>query len=634
MVNAFGWIDALIGKAERLGWTGDRVLAYLSEQLELSDYDPETREAAYDHARRLVHGSKAFAPQRIPDGETDQAAGKLRDAARVARRQPAVATGIGTWPGPLAHELDQLLALMEQGAAPESAFLQLNDVYQQMVKLPAILLSVALGDDRAPARLMRPGLSFGAWIGVLRDTIDAAETEGLPAPLVPLARNVRRPRKRPAYLTAAESYVPIRNDLLGHGARMLRPVELADLVISCINGGSHRRLNGDLYTLQGLLPALEALVADGAFDGLTLVAGSAETAVPLAGATAVTDWLQDDAHGPDHHGGEALPIYARIAGGPDLQLAPYLVARACAHCNHRDLFLFDTLYEPKRGGRFDLLDYARGHKMRLTAARAPDLADLLWTVTPDDAKADPTEEGISRQAMLERLDKARIDVNYLTPDFMRAPIQAFLGQHASGVFWLRGPAHTGKSTLVAGLVGEGGITDDPIDPRFGGPGAGRIVAYHCRKEHRVGLGTMLATLFDKLTQAYDVQQNEYIHRPDPKTVTADPGPAAFMAWLGEWRAFAVRHRRFAEDHPLMVIIDGLDEAEDPETFRGADPSADDVSPIKVLPPPDRVPHHVYLLVTSRRLGEDGAPAFLQTHVAALYGDGPQDRSVGTDGRQP
>jgi hypothetical protein len=85
-----------------------------------------------------------------------------------------------------------------------------------------------------------------------------------------------------------------------------------------------------------------------------------------------------------NHDGSIMPARPRFAG-KTLSLVPFVAARICSQCGRRDVLLYDSLYKAARGGKFDLLDYARGHKSRLHGAEATDLSDALGDVVPQEA---------------------------------------------------------------------------------------------------------------------------------------------------------------------------------------------------------------------------------------------------------
>jgi hypothetical protein len=167
----------------------------------------------------------------------------------------------------------------------------------------------------------------------------------------------------------------------------------------------------------------------------------------------------------------------------------------------------------------------------------------------------------------------------------------------------------GKTTFIQGLA-EKELPDTVIDPRFISAAKERLVfAYYCRKEYRTGLPGMVYTLQDKLQFAYDVSQNLRNEQPQAAPVVAAGTPEAFLKWLSDWKAFAERYRLAAFGAPLLVAIDGLDEADPPPAS----------TPLQVLPRPQLLPEGIYLVLTSRPVDDADAPGFLATHVEALYG---------------
>jgi hypothetical protein len=160
---------------------------------------------------------------------------------------------------------------------------------------------------------------------------------------------------------------------------------------------------------------------------------------------------------------------------------------------------------------------------------------------------------------------------------------------------------------VQGLA-EAERGDKPIEPRFGPGRGGRVVAYYCRKEYRAGLAGMIGTLHDKLQNAYDPSHNLRSEQPPFRPVIAAGTSAAFVDWLAQWREFAACYRLAEPGAPLLVAIDGLDEADPPP----------DSTPLQVLPRPEALPAGIYLVLTSRPVGDLDTPAFLATHVEPLY----------------
>jgi hypothetical protein len=265
-----------------------------------------------------------------------------------------------------------------------------------------------------------------------------------------------------------------------------------------------------------------------------------------------------------------------------------------------------------RRGKFDLLDYARGHKSRFGPDRAPDLCDALAGL---EIPFTPLLEGASlyQQSVLDLLDGARLERNYRSPAPMRRPLARFLEERNRGVFWLTAPAHVGKTTFVQGLarVGDLASIEPPISEAFSPGRGGRIIAYHCRKEHRTGLAGMMNTLQSRLVQTFNVSENIAHLAPVAGHVIDARSPAVFIDYLEKWRTFSHTYCRVPTSAPLMVAIDGLDEADPPP----------DASPLDILPSEGALTDGLFLLLTSRPVGDADAPRFLRSHVLPLYPSG-------------
>jgi hypothetical protein len=597
--------------------TRKRFLTIVSDELDKPEFDPARRSLVFEFARQQADSSALLASDTVADGRREDARRVLRDAAARLAPVPWHTTVRDHWPAPIAHELErlfdemtgrQLLTGERIDASADSALLQLRDAFEVLIKFTTTALMRGLietgrdGGDWARRQLFRRGLSLGSWAGMLREAVSLCITDGsaVPAPLVKLARASKR-----KLLAGADEFVTVRNNVIGHGSRALDPFETATLVVGCLETGAVKNLRGDTVRVTPLATVLDAMVRDGAYEDLSLEAGEGDALIGLDGAGAAERWLADERHA--RHEVKVISTLLRLRNGKMLSLAPFVAARICSQCGRRDVLLYDSLHEASRGGRFDLLDYARGHKSRLHGAEAADLSDALGDVVPEDA---PELAGASTNfgRVLEALDKARVDRNYLSPGYLRDDLAEFLRTHDRGVFWLQAPAHIGKTTFVQGLI-EAEIGDTPIDPRFETRKGGKLVAYYCRKEYRTGLPGMVNTLQDKLQAAYDPSQNLRNEQPQARPVVEAGTPEAFLKWLSEWKKFAERYSLTVAGAPLLVAIDGLDEADPPP----------ESTPLQVLPGSELLPAGIYLVLTSRPVGDVEAPGFLATHVEPLYG---------------
>lgn len=98
------------------------------------------------------------------------------------------------------------------------------------------------------------------------------------------------------------------------------------------------------------------------------------------------------------------------------------------------------------------------------------------------------------------------DRNYRSPGWLRADLTAFLAGRAGGVWWLQAATHVGKTTCVQGLE----PASRPIGPRLSplkpdntdNTDNRPVVAFYLSKEHRFGIGGLIAGLRERLARLY------------------------------------------------------------------------------------------------------------------------------------
>lgn len=627
-------IRDLLEQAEDDGLSRAQYLDQIAAWLDAEGADEPRRAAALEYATRRADRSTLLAADRTTPGDLDAATALLRGAGERLAAAPWLATVLGSWPAPIAHELARLLDELcgrrgedrrARAPNPDAALLQLRDAGEALIKTLACFLLRGLiagggeGADWARREVFQGRLLLGHWVGLLRESAKRTKTVGAKGPPSQLAVLVARQLS-----PFADDFVQARNETIGHGARSLDPLDTARLVVGLLEGGRIRRADGSEQTVRTLAQTLERLVAGDAFAGWTLSAVGEGERFDLTGTGAAESWLAAPCHA--EHQGRTLPLELHLPDGSRLSLAPLMAARICSQCGRRDVVLYDSLYDAHRGGRFDLMDYARGHKSRLWGSEATDLAEAIQGLVPEDAP-DLPGESLALGRVLLALDRARVDRNYLSPEYLRADFAAFLAERPGGIYWLQAPAHIGKTTFVQGLAGDTDLSDEPIDLRFAADGAGRIVAYYCRKEYRTGVSGLVNRLSDRLQGVYDPSDTRRNEQPDLLSRRErSPTPGQFIDWLQEWRLFgaALHH---GEPGPLIVCIDGLDESEPPD--------AEGRWPLQILPDDESVPDGIYLLLTSRPPDAEDAPPFLRQRVTALYGNEAREvtASEGPDSAQ-
>lgn len=599
--------------------------------LEAQGLGDEDRQNAFDFAVTRINRNSDLASDVPDDDKIKQAARILGDVAHHMRTRDFHGEILADWPAPIAHEYAQFLAEMSRTedtderrlSSPDTALLQVRDVYEVLIKFSAVVLFRWMIDhseknDKWAREQIFQSLGLGNWIGLLREAAKRLLSdphEGKPAAIVALATAWQSKA-----ISAADGFGAIRNDLIGHGARTTDPVDAATVLKEFVIDGSYRGAGGKKSNIGSLVDLLQALHEAGAFPAIKLSASDGSIRFDLAGLEHAKHWLTAPEHQEDHqHAGHVLPTQVEFEDSSILSLAPFISARQCLRCLRRDIFIFDTV-RPKFE-KFDLIDFARGHKSRIDRSQAQDIWDECPPITgmANEDGAAGLDMNISDQRIIEALDEARLDRNYKSPEYLREPFAQFLRSNDRGIFLLKAPAHVGKTTFVHGLMlgMEASETEEPITDAFSSEGGGKVIAYHCRKEHRVGLPGLINSLERQLKAVINPSDNDYnriagVHLELIKTAT----PEAFIDYLVSWRQFATQLRLLKLDAPILVVIDGLDEADPPSGS----------SPISIIPRPEQMPANTYLLLTSRPFtnvdgnAQDDVPQFLETHVRPLFAD--------------
>ena len=620
-------IDAAAEEGISRGQCRERVTRLLEEQ----GLDDEDRQIAFDFAVTRINRNSDLASDVPDDDKIKQAARILGDIAHHLRTRHFHGAILAQWPAPIAHEYAQFLAEISRPedsderrlSSPDTALLQVRDVYEVLIKFSAVVLirwmiEHSETNDKWAREQIFQSLGLGNWIVLLRESAKRLLSdpyEEKPAAVVALATALQSKA-----ISAADGFGAIRNDLIGHGARTTDPVDAATVLKEFVIDGNYRGAGGKARTIGSLVDMLQALHAASAFSAIKLSASDGSSHFELTGLEDATKWLAAPEHQEHHqHAGQVLPTQVEFADGSTLSLAPFISARQCLRCSRRDIFIFDTV-RPKFE-KFDLIDFARGHKSRIDRSHAQD----IWRECPEDAaltsenSATGADMNISDQRIIEALDEARLDRNYKSPEYLRKPFAQFLENNDRGIFLLRAPAHVGKTTFVHGLMlgMEASETEEPITAAFSSEGGGKVITYHCRKEHRVGLPGLINSLERQLKATLNPSDNDYnriagVHLELIKSGT----PEAFIHYLESWRKFATQLRLLKLDAPLLVVIDGLDEADPPSGS----------SPISIIPRPEQMPENTYLLLTSRPFTnvdgntQDDVPQFLETHVRPLFAE--------------
>jgi hypothetical protein len=248
----------------------------------------------------------------------------------------------------------------------------------------------------------------------------------------------------------------------------------------------------------------------------------------------------------------------------------------------QDVFVFDARHET-RGQRVSLsfLDYFAGHKVNLPGYAEPSLevAPIAPGEVPD-AEGDLTGE--TRVPSLEAmLDARSLQGEYLSPHHLREPLRALLQEHDRGLFWLRAPAHVGKSTFVRGVVTE----EKPLVTGL------RVVAVHIRREYRYHLTHWAELLDSQLRVRLDIGSGS--KKLASLDLDASDASGALTTYLA--KLLGERRSKGPADTRLLVMFDGLDELR--RTVEGERTLLD------FIPRAENLPEGVYVALTSRPLDE-------------------------------
>jgi len=589
-----------------------------------------------DPLRRL---RLALAPA-LTQAELDDEAEHCRALGRDWQAQPWLAELVATWPGPIAHEVGMLGPLLERGHAV-GVLWQLRDVAEVLIKVPAIILARDLLDHGGSPEIRQDirgtffhtELSMGTWMGLARE-LSRAVMQGAGSGLVApgLARLFWQTPKKPSpYQQALNHLVTLRNDLLGHGATRFDASEVTDTLRHYLIGGLDARLRKalNLPEVTTLAEGLDYAHGLNPWANLTLEVDGPGGRRPLIGAEGQEAHHRGAAPGAGHTQDPAPLFLVSRAGDPGdaaldgsgdgpgdgrvLPLGPYLTARVCALCNYRDVFLFNGWDRDR--GRFDLLDYQIGHRMRQPWHCAPDLHLASMEQCDDPAPGFGTDGGerpsLTNASIVALLDDTALDRRYLSPGYLRQPLRDFLARERRGIFWLQAPGHLGKSLFVQGLDPLGGFENqDPLPENL------KVAAVYIRREYRYGHVQLLHQLERAIKdpRVLDLAEPAY-ERLQIDDKAADP-PAAFLGFIAECMRLT-RHRG-----RLLIALDGLDELRPPERHRSA---------LDFIPAPATLPDGVYLLLSSRPLDDAQAcPSWLGPRLVPRLGESVRVHRVDQD----
>ncbi len=206
------------------GWHGDALLDASESEL-----------AAVLGAERMPRMRRLLSsffqpPPALSQAERDKDINKCKELGADWQRQPWLRTVLEIWPGPIAHEVHILGELLNAGKVA-GALLQMRDVAEVLIKLPAVILVRDLLEHGAPApvaakihqTLYNSALSMGTWLSLLRDDLTPTVQDLAKAGRALIAPDIAALFRSPSgQLTplhrALEHQNTRRNWDIGHGA--------------------------------------------------------------------------------------------------------------------------------------------------------------------------------------------------------------------------------------------------------------------------------------------------------------------------------------------------------------------------------------------------------------------------------
>ena len=489
-----------------------------------------------------------------------------RRARVLAKSSAWVSPIIHAWPAPIAHTYALLRRLLHDGQVDASG-LVLKDLLELLARFSALALGAGLrrwGTDTQErevlTELFGKPLSMGDWMRLADTWAREVMAAKLPlARLAPMAALWRSTRgKQTQFGGWMFEQVQWRNEAIGHGVRGadLGPM-MADL---------EKMLSDTDHGLHAVMEPYAHL-----WEDMKLVDANERA---LMGSQAVVDEEHERSHLLD--AAQSL----RLRGKDwELDLSPFLSARRCQVCGKSETFHYDSTDARRRVPDFRLLNYESGHAYRASLLLDRKLQACFNAVRPVDTVE--ASDGFDADALpveiAQLLDAQSVERGYRSPGYLRQPLQAFIEQRREaglgGVYWLRAPAHVGKSTFVRGLDPQYRVIykEEPLEAGLA------VVVFYIRREYQFHVAQFAEQLRERLKVAYGLQAQ---NKPLPSLDLELPGPQAFATFLGAFQELG--HK------PLLVIIDGLDE------LAQVSPSIADY-----LPGPEDLPAKVFVLLTSR-----------------------------------
>lgn len=499
------------------------------------------------------------------------------------------------WPTPLAFEYGRLRDELARGQMLAAMF-QLKDCAEVLVKLVVsvagrLLIEQGSQQQRTEARrflLARKPPSLGDWVqdGVKLVTEAYRLDETLWRPWAPVLGLLRKPGRNlqpTALWRELEQLVGWRNAELGHNALRLDMLDFTE-------------------DLDERLTAFNAGLAQhvAAWDGVTLaVSLDPDRTLAFIGHAAL------EAAQPallEHLGNHALAPLRLDRDGHTLWLGPYVCLRRHSRDDEVGCYVLNKRIGKRSQAQLNLLDYRTGDTgLAGHATGEPSLLaelDSLPEETSVDGGGDAPAGDLGDDEVRDFLDGISFQREYVAPEYLRRALRDFLDPAARtrGLFWLCAPADVGKTLFAYGLATRGSLREV-----LGGEQPAPLwddleaIVVAIRREYRCTPAALSSDVQTALGRSGD-RKFLGLERFLYDEAFKNDRPGAFCAWLERMRNEATAH--LGPSARFLLVLDGLDELPPlDETVEGG-------SIADLLPPADRLPERVFLLLTSR--GRDPA----------------------------
>ncbi|WP_248885559.1 tetratricopeptide repeat protein [Acidithiobacillus acidisediminis] len=481
------------------------------------------------------------------------------------------------WPAPIAYTYALLRSTLKRGQI-DAAALVLKDFAELLARFSTLAMTCEIR-EKGPedkrrevlSQLFAKPLTMGDWVRLADGLAKWLEAEPQRQPdwlTRPIARLWRSGKRQTVLGRVLEQMVRWRNETIGHGVRG------SDLEPTM--QGLERFLGADGE--NNLHRGLQA--AGNIGEGLLLI-DDRERALMGSQALHAPQQQQSVEHPLEPWQGLWLQ---RRSDGEKISLSPYLAVRRCEVCGRAETFHYDCLRPKKYLPDFRVLNYEQGHAFPVPLQVDSGLLEEWRRLNiPQEHRAeiDFDNDASIPGDVVELLGQQAIERGYLSPAYLRDPLWKFiddgLDSGQGGLYWLRAPAHVGKSTFVQGLdpqtaeiLGEKPLRDDLA-----------VVSFAIRREYHYHLAQFADGLRDLLKVALNLSAGTQVL---PSLDIANPSPQAFLTFLKDFQTLGRK--------PILVILDGLDELA--EEHPGI---------LDLLPSPDEMPEKVFLLLTSRPLAD-------------------------------